>query len=386
MYIIFVLLKKKTNNMATRHRWSAEEKQVIRDNKHLTASIIQKRFLSHVTVKAVQRQKDYIRGETLPMNGQPFTQQEIAYILENINQPNCVLSPALKRRPDDVDRIVNKLRKEHNISAVRRSKKLQIPIPIPIELVSDQQTLGDIVLSYQNKNKYIALNIVIGNEYVSDTACHYLGWPQMLYNVYYKQTFVGTSLENNVWTTESWHGWHEKYEYKNISIITPLDYKTTVNTTLQLTRDISIIEKINSESFKVIRRIRFTGSVPSYTNDNNIVKQNILTNSQLIAAAAEYYVLNAVENYKGIVEEILPDEWGLGPNTINAINRAILKLINRDGFDMTHIKPNPTRLKTLCRVKTMIKCYTIASNETAIIGADIYNVLRGASNRLVYRY
>jgi hypothetical protein len=109
-----------------RHRWTEAEKDIVRASRHLPASLIQRDpRLRHVTVKAVQRAKDQLRGEDLPLNGVPLSADEEAELLLNIDRPNSVLSAMFRRKPDDMDRHVNRLRAKHGLPRTRRTKNAE---------------------------------------------------------------------------------------------------------------------------------------------------------------------------------------------------------------------------------------------------------------------
>ena len=107
-----------------KHRWTEAEKDIVRKNKHLSAARIQADpRLHHVTVKAVQRVKDQLRGEDLPLNGVPLSAEEEKKLLMNITEPNSVLSVMFQRKPDDMDRHVSVLRAKYGLPKTRRTKK-----------------------------------------------------------------------------------------------------------------------------------------------------------------------------------------------------------------------------------------------------------------------
>lgn len=102
-----------------KNQWTEELRNIVRINKHLSAAIIHKNnsALHQFTVKAVQRVKDNLRGEHLANNGKPLTKEERTEMLRLIllNESTSVLSAIFQRKPDEINKLVCRIRKEENL-------------------------------------------------------------------------------------------------------------------------------------------------------------------------------------------------------------------------------------------------------------------------------
>lgn len=104
-----------------RHRWTDDELKTISDNRHIPAATIKRMFFankSDITIKAIQRKKDHLRGEDLARNNEPVEQWELDYIKDHIDDEikstNEHLSQHLQRKPDQIDAMRLRVRKSMN--------------------------------------------------------------------------------------------------------------------------------------------------------------------------------------------------------------------------------------------------------------------------------
>jgi hypothetical protein len=101
------------------HKWSDREKSIVRLNRDMTAAEIKEKFFrtaNDITVKGIQRQKDQLRGESMLRNNKPVEQWELELIKNvltgNVAMTNAELSVALQRKPDIIDRLKHRVKKE----------------------------------------------------------------------------------------------------------------------------------------------------------------------------------------------------------------------------------------------------------------------------------
>lgn len=101
------------NRSNNRHKWIDAEVSVIRANKDMPAAYIKTRFFGahgDISVKAIQRKKDLMRGEDLTRNNAPVEQWELDLIRDNMKMKNSELSDRLQRKPDDIDKMRHRIK------------------------------------------------------------------------------------------------------------------------------------------------------------------------------------------------------------------------------------------------------------------------------------
>lgn len=111
----FCLTKIKNNMKLNRHSWTSNEIDIIRQHRLCSATVIKNTLFKNstdISVKAIQRKKDHLRGEHLERNNKVLQQWEIDYMKNNPTASNEHLSIHLKRKPDIIDRIRHKIKRD----------------------------------------------------------------------------------------------------------------------------------------------------------------------------------------------------------------------------------------------------------------------------------